>query len=83
MASMNKIQALRRIRAAIDPDMDFKVSAVKTVHRVTPSLIEATVIACEGGRGDRAGRHSTRGHCYPVKVTIRTRYDVKLGGRRR
>jgi len=70
MASSRKA-ALRRLREAIDPALDFDVTRVMRVHRMTPTFIDATVRSCESPK-----------HCYPVRVHLRTRHEIQIVGRR-
>ena len=63
MKRVSKAVVLRRLRAAIDPDLDFTVRSVLTVHSASATVVDATVTACEHG-----GR---RALCFPLRVSLR------------
>ncbi len=83
---ISRASALRRIRLAVDPAMDFNVSSVVKVHESNPVRLYATVIVCENSRKPtRPGGHARAAKgdaCYPVKVLVKTNYDIELGGRK-
>lgn len=63
MKRLSKAVALRRLRAAIDPDLDFVVRSVRSVHASSASHLDATVTACE-----HSGRRAV---CFPLRVSLR------------
>lgn len=74
---MNKRQALRFIRGAVDPSVDFYVSSVRKVERVSSEergachVVEATVMAADFKGGET----------YPLRVKATKCKRVQILGR--